>query len=722
MDIFTQHDTQKLTPETALKKYFGYDHFRPMQRDIIQAVIDNKDALVLMPTGGGKSVCFQVPALVLDGITIVVSPLIALMKDQVEALRINGVEAAFINSSQTAKQQIEIEQKCQNGALKLIYVSPEKLFSEGFQWLMQRMKISLFAIDEAHCISFWGHDFRPEYTQLKMLKKKFPNVPIIALTATADRITRRDIINQLALPNPEIFIASFDRPNLSLSVKPGLKRMKQIESFLDEHPNQPGIIYCLSRKTTESVAEKLRNQGYLAQAYHAGLSNEERARTQEAFLKDDIQIVCATIAFGMGIDKSNVRWVLHHNLPKNIESYYQEIGRSGRDGSPAEAVLYYTFSDVAMQQDMLKELPDTQRELQEAKLERLQQYAEAVFCRRKVLLSYFNEDYNHECGNCDNCREPRKTVDATLYAQKALSAVARMGEKASLNLLIDVLRGAQNQAVVSRGFHQIKTFGLGRELKPLEWREYIQQMINIGILDVAYDEGHQLKLNERSKKVLFEAEPVMLAEPHIFVSKKMPQEAEIAVPNVSKREAQAEELFERLRRLRKTIADREGLPPYIVFNDTSLQEMAKEKPVTQVAMLQISGVGANKFDMYGTEFIREIQSYLGVKVNEGEKFKGSTHLVTLDLLKKGFEPEDISKQRQLSLTTIYSHIASLYEGGHDIDLTQFVSPHKRDKILEAIVLLGEKAKLKELFDALEAQFDFFKIRLTIAYYNRHKEK
>ncbi|MGZ5303507.1 MAG: DNA helicase RecQ [Bacteroidia bacterium] len=720
MDIFTPANTQKLTPETALKQYFGYDKFRPMQRDIIQAVVDIKDVLVLMPTGGGKSVCYQVPAVVLDGITIVVSPLIALMKDQVEALRVNGIEAAFINSSQTSKQQIEIERKCQSGELKLIYVSPEKLFSDGFQWLMQRMKISLFAIDEAHCISFWGHDFRPEYTQLKKIKQKFPQVPIIALTATADRITRRDIISQLALPNPEVFIASFDRPNLSLAVKPGLKRMKQIEAFLDEHPNEPGIIYCLSRKTTESIAEKLQNLGYSAKAYHAGLPNEVRAFTQDAFLKDDIQIVCATIAFGMGIDKSNVRWVLHHNLPKNIESYYQEIGRAGRDGAPAETVLFYTFSDVAMQQSMLAELPQTQRELQEAKLERLQQYAEAVFCRRKVLLSYFNEDYNQECGNCDNCREPRKMVDATVYAQKALSAVARMGEKGSINILIDVLRGAQNQTIVSRGFHQIKTFGIGRELKPVEWREYIQQMINIGILDVAYDEGHQLKLNERSKKVLFENMPVMLAEPHLFVSKKPGREAEIAVPKVNKREAQAEELFERLRKLRKTIADREGLPPYIVFNDTTLQEMAKEKPVTQDAMLKISGVGVNKFDMYGNEFINEIQSYLGTKVNEGEKFKGSTHLVTLDLLKKGFEPEDISKQRQLSVTTIYSHIASLYEGGHDIDLSHYVSATERDKILEAIVLLGEKAKLKELFDALEGQFDFFKIRLTIAYYNRHK--
>jgi ATP-dependent DNA helicase RecQ len=688
-----------------------------MQREIIEAVLQGKDVLAIMPTGGGKSVCFQVPAMVLPGTTIVVSPLIALMKDQVEALRLNGIKADYLNSTLSSREQNEVERRCISGEIKLLYVSPEKLASDSFQWLKQRMQVNLFAIDEAHCISFWGHDFRPEYTQMSMLKDNYPETPVIALTATADKLTRKDIVEQLRLPNPEVFIASFDRPNLSLNVQPGIKRLQKIIAFLDTHPDQPGIIYCLSRKSTEDLADKLRIQGFKAEAYNAGLPAERRSRVQDSFLKDDIQIICATIAFGMGIDKSNVRWIIHYNLPKNIESYYQEIGRAGRDGAPAETLLLYAASDAGMQKMHLLELPEQQRELQEAKLERLQQYAEAVFCRRKVLLSYFNEDYNKDCGNCDNCRRPPRMIDGTLIAQKALSALARMKEQGTLVQLIDVLRGVRTQAIVQKQFHEIKTFGLGKDVRSDDWRGYLQQMINLGLMEVAYDDNHHLKLNEKSKRVLFENEKVELVQPQAYQA----QRVEAFEFTKSKREIFEDELFEKLRKLRKDIADMEGLPPYVIFNDNTLKEMAKYRPSTRTAMMEISGVGNNKFDAYGQSFIDEIIKFVNGKTSEGNKLKGATHLETWALLQKGFQPEDIAKQRNMNVTTIYSHIGTLYEGGHPVDLKQYVSDKELQAIQAAIKDLGMQARLKEIFDKLEGQYEYHKIRLALAYYAKHRK-
>lgn len=709
-------ETAAVTPESVLKQYFGYDRFRPMQREIIDAVLKGKDVLAIMPTGGGKSVCFQVPAMVLPGTAIVVSPLIALMKDQVEALRLNGIKADYLNSTLSSWEQSEVERRCISGEIKLLYVSPEKLASDGFQWLKQRMQVNLFAIDEAHCISFWGHDFRPEYTQMSMLKDNYPDTPVIALTATADKLTRKDIVEQLRLPNPEVFIASFDRPNLSLNVQPGIKRLQKIIAFLDTHPDQPGIIYCLSRKSTEDLADKLRIQGFKAEAYNAGLPAETRSRVQEKFLKDDIQIICATIAFGMGIDKSNVRWVIHYNLPKNIESYYQEIGRAGRDGAPAETLLLYAASDAGMQKMHLLELPEHQRELQEAKLERLQQYAEAVFCRRKVLLSYFNEDYNKDCGNCDNCQRPRRMIDGTLIAQKALSALARMKEQGTLVQLIDVLRGVRTQAVVQKQFHEIKTFGAGKDIRSDDWRGYLQQMINLGLMEVAYDDHHHLKLNEKSKRVLFENEKVELVQPQAYQAQRVEP---FDFSSKSKRELFEDELFEKLRRLRKDIADMEGLPPYVIFNDNTLKEMAKYRPSTRSAMLEISGVGNNKFDAYGQSFIDEIIKFVNSKTSDGNKLRGATHLETLTLLQKGLHPEDIAKQRKMSVTTIYSHIGTLYESGHEVDLKQYVSEKELQAIQVAIRDLGMQAKLKEIFDKLEGQYEYHKIRLALVHYAKH---
>jgi ATP-dependent DNA helicase RecQ len=436
------------TARTALKKYFGYDHFRPLQADIVQAIYDKRDVLVLMPTGGGKSVCYQIPAVTLEGVCIVISPLISLMKDQVEALRANGINAAFLNSSLSSAEMQHVENDLLRGKLKLLYVSPEKIVSQGFLPLLNRLQISLFAIDEAHCISAWGHDFRPEYTQLTFLKKRFSHVPIIALTATADKLTRKDILEQLNLADAIVEIASFDRPNLWLEVRPANKRIEQILDFIYEHKSQAGIIYCLSRKTTEEIADKIAAKGIKVAAYHAMLPPQLRARVQEDFLNDRIQVVCATVAFGMGIDKSNVRWVMHYNLPKNLESYYQEIGRAGRDGAAADTILFYSYNDVSILRDFIEQGDGNNKDAQIAKLDRMMQYADARQCRRAVLLNYFNEPHDGKCGHCDICKNPPQYIDGTVIAQKALSAIIRMKEEVSTSVLLDVLRGSGRKEAI----------------------------------------------------------------------------------------------------------------------------------------------------------------------------------------------------------------------------------------------------------------------------------
>lgn len=594
-------------PQTILKEYFGYDTFRPMQQAIIETVMAQQDCLVLMPTGGGKSVCYQVPALVLPGLCVVVSPLIALMKDQVEALRANGISAGYLNSSLAAQEQYQLENNCLEGKLKLLYVSPEKLLSAGFFSFLKRLQINLFAIDEAHCISAWGHDFRPEYTQLKFIKEQFPQVPIIALTATADRLTRQDILQQLQVNPSKVFISSFDRPNISLTVLPVKNRLHSITGFLETHPGQPGIIYCLSRNTTEQLAQKLMGMGFKAAAYHAGLAPQVRNGVQDAFLKDNVQIVCATIAFGMGIDKSNVRWVIHYNLPKNLESYYQEIGRSGRDGAKAAAVLFYSYSDVLRLRSMLTEGNPEQVNLQLAKLERMQQYAEATMCRRKILLQYFSQNLEKDCGNCDICRNPPATFDGTLLAQKALSAVARINQKAPMGLLIDVLRGARNQAVLQKGYDKIKTYGAGRDLTFLDWQSYLYQLLNAGLLEIAYEEGYSLKLNARSREVLFSNQKVNLVKFEAIAKKEKEENLKERRP---KKELVKDELFERLRVLRKKLADEKQVPPYVIFSDNTLLEMADVKPTNRLAMLAITGVGKVKFENYGYDFLNEIIGFI----------------------------------------------------------------------------------------------------------------
>ena len=700
----------------ALKLYFGYEQFRPMQEQIIDGVLQGKDVVVLMPTGGGKSVCYQVPAVVLPGLCVVVSPLIALMKDQVEALLVNGIPAAYINSSQTAEQQYQIENQCLEGKLKLLYVSPEKLLSPGFFAFLKRIKISLFAVDEAHCISAWGHDFRPEYTQLKVLKQQFPSVPVIALTATADKLTQKDIQEQLYLRNPETYVASFDRPNINLMVKPGRDRFKKITDFLDRHHNQPGIIYCLSRKGVESLATKLKANGYSTTYYHAGMSPNQRAKAQEDFLRDNVQIVCATIAFGMGIDKSNVRWVIHYNLPKNIEGYYQEIGRAGRDGANSDALLFYSFADVMNMRNMLTENQshEAQTELQLVKLERMQQFAEASACRRRILLQYFGETMKKDCGNCDICRNPPQRFDGTLLAQKALSAIARTQEQVNMGLLIDVLRGARTSQVMQGGYDRIKTYGAGREISTMDWNRYLHQLLNEGFVEMAYDQGYTLKLTEQSKQVLFEGRKVQLVK---FEDVKQEEPSIKARP---KRELIKDALFERLRLLRKNIADEAGVPPYVVFTDTTLQEMAAERPTTKIAMLSISGVGAQKFERYGDLFISEIIDFVNDEQAKGNKMKGATHLATFELLKQGYNIQQISIQRNLNPVTIFSHIATLYEQGYDVDLFKYVSKGEYNVISKAIAKLGVDAKLKDLFEFLDEAYEYYKIRLSVSIYKKEK--
>ncbi len=636
------------TPLQVLRTYYGYETFRPMQEEIINHTLQRKDSLVLMPTGGGKSICYQIPALLLEGTAIVVSPLISLMKDQVEALRTNGIAAEALNSGNSDEENWAVRQKCRQGQVKLLYVSPERILTE-IPWLLQDFHVSLFAIDEAHCISQWGHDFRPEYTQLGKLRQQFPHTPIMALTATADKLTKQDILGQLCLSDPQVFISSFDRPNLSLDVKRGYsanERLRAILNVIDRHPDESGIIYCLKRDTTEKLAAKLKEKGIKANAYHAGLMIDERNRVQEDFINDRLDVVVATVAFGMGIDKSNVRYVIHNNLPKSIESFYQEIGRGGRDGLPTETVLFYNLQDLIT----LRKFADDsgQQEINGEKLKRMKEYAESQVCRRRILLNYFGETSECNCGNCDVCINPPQQFDGTILVQKALSAILRANEQIGFTTTIDILHGSYSPDVTINGYQRLKTFGAGRDTPSRDWRDYLLQMLQMGFIEIAYNESGHLKVTELGKEIVHGKKAAQLAvivreDIHVRPKKKTGKKSEatkskaatgdnrlgmkrifgIGISNSTSPSDNAEEggrenkpLFERLRQLRRTIADTNNWPPYIVVSDKTLHAIAAEQPTTLLQFGNIHGIGEHKCKAFGQQFIACIKDYLATQGDE----------------------------------------------------------------------------------------------------------
>ena len=597
-----------------LKSYFGYDSFRPMQEEIIMHTINKGDSLVMMPTGGGKSLCFQVSALVLDGMTVVVSPLISLMKDQVGALQANGISAEMLNSSNDESFNRDIINRCLEGKVKILYISPERLVG-GMIQLLQQVDVSLFAIDEAHCISSWGHDFRPEYTQLGQLREAFSKVPIMALTATADKMTKQDILKQLNIQNAETFIGSFNRPNLSLDVKRGYSAREKLHSILElihRHSGESGIIYCLARKTTEELAGKLKREGIAAGAYHAGMPNSERDRIQDDFLADRLQVICATIAFGMGIDKSNVRFVVHYNLPKSIESFYQEIGRGGRDGLPCETILYYNLGDIIILRKFATE--GEQQEVNQEKLQRIQEYAEAQVCRRRILLNYFGELSDKDCGNCDVCHKPPQTFLGTTIVQKALSAIARTGEKVGFTTTIDILCGNMSADVASHQYNLLKTFGAGCDIPYRDWHDYMLQMLQMGYIEIAYGEDRHIHITELGHEVLYGKQAVHLAvisrEDFSVKARRLRQLAGGPMTAEYAKNGESVELFNKLREVRKRIANEHQWPAYVVLSDRSLHHLATEKPTNLIAFGNTFGIGEHKRDTFGEEFIRVIKEFI----------------------------------------------------------------------------------------------------------------
>lgn len=713
-----------------LQQYFGYNNFRLEQASAVKNVIAKKDTFVLMPTGGGKSLCYQVPALVLEGTAIVISPLIALMKDQVDALLANGISAAFLNSSMNPLEQNETFQKLKDGKLKLLYMAPEKLSADNGSFLnfLKSINISLFAIDEAHCVSHWGHDFRPDYLFLNGLKRQFPTIPIIALTASADEITRQDIIKQLNLHDPTVLISSFDRANIKYFVQSKQSVLHHIVQYLNEHPNDSGIIYCLSRKGTEDLANNLKENGVNAAFYHAGISSTERAQVQDNFIKDKIRVMVATIAFGMGIDKSNVRFVMHADLPKNIESYYQETGRAGRDGLPSEAILFYSNADVIkLKKFAMIEGNEEQSTLMLKKLQQMTDFAEMQKCRRQYLMEYFGESHPGNCNSCDYCLSDFENWDATIEAQKLLSAVFRLKERYGKNLIIDFLRGSKG-VKITEYMRNLPTYGIGANADKTYWQNLIKQLILSDFLRESNEEFSVLKLTEKSKDVLFNKRKVNLQKVKELAKAVTVEEIETSYSN---NEIDANlELFDELRILRRQQAEQENVPPYVIFSDTSLMELATYLPNSKEELNQINGFGAFKIEKYGELFLDLISEYciknnLTSKISEKKpkkqskpkkenQYQAGTYTTTFQMYKDGNSAEDIAKIRNLSLNTIQNHLANFVEVG-TIKACDLMDINKIDPII-SIVKSQTIPSLKAIKEELGEDYTYFEIHIAVAFY------
>lgn len=613
----------KQDPRAALKKYFGFDSFRPLQEEIVGAVLDGQDVMALLPTGGGKSLCYQLPAVVNDGLTIVVSPLIALMKDQVDGLSEAGVPATFLNSTLDDKGSRERWRGLHGGKYRLLYLAPERLMLEGMLEVLKKLNVRLIAIDEAHCVSEWGHDFRPEYRQLRTLREAFPGVPVMALTATATERVRADIARSLGLNNPKIFVGSFNRPNIFYRVVPRSNAPSQLRQFLSEHKSESGIVYCQSRKRAEDVAEQLQSHGVNALPYHAGLTALQRARNQERFIKDDIQVICATIAFGMGIDKPNVRFVVHYDLPKNLEGYYQETGRAGRDGLPSECLLLFSSADVAMYLQFIDEKSDElEKRVARQQLMQMVAFAESSGCRRIEILRYFGETYKDEqgtpssgCNSCDSCQTPREKIDGGLVAQKFLSCIYRIGEKSGFNVglnhVVEVLAGARTEKIERWGHDKLSTYGIGSDISRGEWMQYGREIIRLGYAAQNAERFNTIEITEAGRELLKKRTAIMLTKPLVQV--KLGKEKRRELQRKSGEMPYNEALFDQLRQLRKRLADERNVPAYVVFSDVTLREMAAKLPRSKSDLLEISGIGEKKLEQYGEVFLEEIKQAAALK-------------------------------------------------------------------------------------------------------------
>ena len=710
-----------LSLEQALKHFFGYDRFRAGQQQIVEAALDKQDVLVVMPTGGGKSLCFQLPALLQPGLTVVVSPLIALMQDQVESLRDNGIGATFLNSTLTGTEARTRERDILAGQIKLLYVAPEKLLSERFQpfleILHQQVGISAFAIDEAHCVSEWGHDFRPEYRQLQLLRQFYPDIPIIALTATATDRVRKDIIHQLALRQPYIHIASFNRPNLYYEVREKTSQSYAELFQLVRQAGVSGIIYCLSKRKVDEIAFRLQKDGIHALPYHAGLDDETRQVNQRRFIRDDVQVMVATIAFGMGINKPDVRFVIHFDLPRSLESYYQESGRAGRDGDPARCTLFFNYSDLKKVEWAI----DQRTNLDEQKIARQQlrqvlDYARGTDCRRTILIGYFGERFPGHCEGCDNCKYPKPVEDWTVEAMKFLSCVARCKERFGLTHIVDILRGSRNQKVLQYGHDKLSTHGIGKDKTADEWKLLGRSLLHQGLLNQTTDGYGILKLNALSWQVMRRQRPVSIAVP--------PKKTALAEVR-SKNATEAEMLFQKLKGVRKEIADRKSIPPYMVFHDSSLMAMAQMQPQNLEEFARISGVGSHKLKEYGDRFLEEILTYCqeqGLRVSPLKRLPeyqnlSNTLAITLELYQQGLTPEEIATERHLKVTTIMIHLAELIEKNQQIDINRLISPERQQPIVRAMQVIGAYS-LKPIYDYLEEDYSYGEIRLVVAFWRR----